>query len=431
MRRRLTGATRRRARARPGRGARCRASASGRTSTGSRASSSSAGYVLNDERGVLLEVEGAGRAVERVPRAARPPRRRRWPWSSASSSRRRAVVGRAGFAIARASRGGAADAPVTPDTATCADCLRELFDPADRRYRYPFINCTNCGPRFTIVRGVPYDRPLTTMAGFRDVRRVPARVRGSGRPPLPRPAERLPGVRAAVTLLDRARAAASSTARSATRSARPPARCAAARIVAVKGIGGYHLACRADDEAAVARAARAQAPRGQAVRADGARTSRRAAALVELDEAARELLLVAGAADRARAAAARGARVAPSVAPGRARARRDAALLAAAPPAARRLSATPLVMTSGNVSDEPIAYRDEDALERLAGDRRPVPRPRPPDRDAHRRLGRRGSSAARVGGRCSCAARAATCPRALAAARAAAGRGRCWPAAPS
>src|SRR5204862_4730119 len=64
------------------------------------------------------------------------------------------------------SSGGEASALVSADSATCDDCLTELFDAADRRYRYPFINCTNCGPRFTIVRGVPYDRPLTTMAAF-------------------------------------------------------------------------------------------------------------------------------------------------------------------------------------------------------------------------------------------------------------------------
>ena len=70
------------------------------------------------------------------------------------------------FAIRESVGGKLPDAPVTPDSATCPDCLRELFDPTDRRFRYPFINCTNCGPRFTIVRGVPYDRPLTTMASF-------------------------------------------------------------------------------------------------------------------------------------------------------------------------------------------------------------------------------------------------------------------------
>ena len=77
-----------------------------------------------------------------------------------------AATGERGFAIAGSASGGEADALVAPDAATCEDCLRELFDPADRRYRYPFVNCTNCGPRYTIVRGVPYDRPLTTMAGF-------------------------------------------------------------------------------------------------------------------------------------------------------------------------------------------------------------------------------------------------------------------------
>src|SRR6202034_3538792 len=70
------------------------------------------------------------------------------------------------FAIAASESAGPRRTLVSADTATCADCLRELADPADRRFGYPFINCTNCGPRFTIVRDVPYDRPLTTMAGF-------------------------------------------------------------------------------------------------------------------------------------------------------------------------------------------------------------------------------------------------------------------------
>ena len=70
------------------------------------------------------------------------------------------------FRIVESERSGEPEALVAPDAATCVDCLAELFDPANRRYRYPFINCTNCGPRFTIVRGVPYDRALTTMASF-------------------------------------------------------------------------------------------------------------------------------------------------------------------------------------------------------------------------------------------------------------------------
>ena len=123
------------------------------------------GFVLNDAAGVLVEVEGAEAAVDsfmaRVAVEA-PPLAvvEGVAWSSC------AVVGAPGFAIRSSLGGGAAQAPVSPDSATCADCVRELNDPADRRYRYPFINCTNCGPRFTIVHGVPYDRPLTAMADF-------------------------------------------------------------------------------------------------------------------------------------------------------------------------------------------------------------------------------------------------------------------------
>ncbi|MCW3063208.1 MAG: hypF, partial [Solirubrobacterales bacterium] len=125
-----------------------------------------AGWVLNDERGVLLEVEGDAATIEDfvVRLAAEAP-----PLATVErvAVEELPATGAPGFAIVESERHGAPAALVSPDTATCADCLRELFDPADRRHRYPFINCTNCGPRFTIVRDVPYDRPLTTMAGFR------------------------------------------------------------------------------------------------------------------------------------------------------------------------------------------------------------------------------------------------------------------------
>ncbi len=124
-----------------------------------------AGYVLNDSRGVLLEVEGDAPAVQRfLARLA--------PEAPPLAVVERVTIeeltpsGAGGFQIRTSPRGETADAPVTPDSTVCADCLRELLDPDDRRHRYPFINCTNCGPRFTIVRGIPYDRPLTTMAEF-------------------------------------------------------------------------------------------------------------------------------------------------------------------------------------------------------------------------------------------------------------------------
>ena len=124
------------------------------------------GYVLNDASGVLLEVQAdprAGRALPGAPRRRGPaPRADR----ARSSPTEIAPTDDTGFAILPSAAGGEPSAAVAPDAATCADCLAEMRDPADRRYRYPFITCTACGPRYTIVTGVPYDRARTTMAGF-------------------------------------------------------------------------------------------------------------------------------------------------------------------------------------------------------------------------------------------------------------------------
>jgi len=310
-----------------------------------------AGWVRNDEHGVVVEAEGDPEAIDRFVARLESDAP---PLARIESVAARGVVprGERGFRIVASERAGDPDAPVAPDSATCDECLAELFDPADRRYRYPFINCTNCGPRFTIVRGVPYDRPLTTMAGFA----MCARCRAEYDDPLDRrfhaqpnacpecgPALRLPG-----------------------HDGNPLAGAGAALreglVLAVKGVGGYHLACRADDERAVA------ALRGQKHREDKpfalmVGSLKAAHALVEL--APQDVQLLTGRARPIVIAPRRAsARVAPSVAP------RSASLGVMLPysPLHHLLLADagrPLVMTSGNVSDEPIAYRDEQALERL------------------------------------------------------------------
>ena len=319
------------------------------------------GWVRNDERGVLLEVEGAPAAVERF--RARligeaPPLAvvERVAWTPA------ALAGERDFAIADSTHGSARDVPVTPDSATCDDCLRELFDPGDRRFRYPFVNCTNCGPRFTIVRGVPYDRPLTTMAGFTMCPLCQAEYDDPGDRRFHAQPNACPACGPRAWLADGGGAeidlgAARDAVEAAARALRD------GRIVAVKGIGGFHLACRADDEEAVA-ALRARKHREERPFALLAGSLDAARQLVELEAPARDELLSPR---RPIVVAPRqpAARVAASVAPGHP----TLGVMLPYSPLHHLLAAdtgSALVLTSGNVSDEPIAYRDDDALARLA-----------------------------------------------------------------
>jgi len=125
-----------------------------------------AGFIGNDTGGVTIEIEGPAERVESFRRRLRdeaPPLSR----IDSVSAREMAATGEAGFRIVASEASGQVSTGIPADAATCADCLRELLDPKDRRYRYPFLNCTNCGPRFTITRRIPYDRPQTSMARFK------------------------------------------------------------------------------------------------------------------------------------------------------------------------------------------------------------------------------------------------------------------------
>ncbi|MBQ8216573.1 MAG: acylphosphatase, partial [Oscillospiraceae bacterium] len=124
------------------------------------------GYIRNSSSGVELELEGERSDLEGFVKALRhsPP-----PLAlieSVEEEYSRELLGFEGFEIRRSLREEKRATLISPDVAICPDCLRELNEPADRRYRYPFINCTNCGPRFTIIKDVPYDRPLTSMGCF-------------------------------------------------------------------------------------------------------------------------------------------------------------------------------------------------------------------------------------------------------------------------
>ncbi len=206
------------------------------------------GFVRNDGAGVEIEVQGSAAALENFLQDLRQPP----PLARIDALRVRELPSQpqdAGSFVIAATGGGAVTADVTPDTAICANCLAELLDPHDRRHRYPFINCTDCGPRYTLTAALPYDRPNTSMAGFalcpacaREYR-DPNDRRFHAQPnacPVCGPRLTLRDADGKPVAVDDVIAAAM-------------ARLLAGEILAIKGLGGFHLVCDAQNAAAVTR----------------------------------------------------------------------------------------------------------------------------------------------------------------------------------
>src|SRR5215208_1946480 len=318
-----------------------------------------AGLVRNDAEGVYIEAEGAPEELDRfllgITQAAPS-----LAVVEVITWRPLAVLEERTFRIEESREGARRRALVSPDVATCKECLAEIFDPADRRYRYPFTNCTNCGPRFTITRSVPYDRAKTTMSHFEmcpeclDEYDDPSDRRFHAQPN----ACHVCGPR--VRLLDKfgheLHGKPEDPILRAARMLRGRA------IMAIKGLGGYHLACDPFDERAV------RTLRGRKMRQD------KPFALMVRDLAqVRELCRVGPEEEALLTSPARpivllerrdDSGIAKAVAPRQ----NTLGVMLAYTPLHHLLMADvgiPLVMTSGNNSDEPVAYRDEEAFEQI------------------------------------------------------------------
>lgn len=316
-----------------------------------------AGWVKNDAAGVDIHVEGGNPAalIARLSSEAPPLAR-----IDAIATGAAACEGLTDFTI-RASTGGAVSTAIGHDTAPCAACLAELFDPANRRYRHPFITCTHCGPRFTVTRRLPYDRPQTSLAPFPlcpDCQREytdPADRRFHAETTC------CPHCGPRLQLLDAAGRPMAGDPMSATLGLLE-----AGRIVAIKGLGGFHLACDARNAATVAalraRKQREEKPFAAMVGAvPPAPTFVRPTddAVTLLESPARPIVLL----PKLPATDA----LLPGVAPGLA----DIGLMLPATPIQHLLFHDApdmvLVMTSANPHGEPLAIGNEEALERLSG----------------------------------------------------------------
>ncbi len=319
------------------------------------------GFVLNDTRGVTIELQGEEQRIEeflrRLTTSDRPP------LAEIKSHEVLEVPvseGEKGFAIRESRAEGAVLSEVSADVAICADCLRELGDEGDFRYRYPFINCTNCGPRYSIVKTIPYDRPNTTMSVFEMCAACAAQYhdvadrRFHAQPvACPRCGPRVwLADRTGKPLLTNNDEAIAETARLLQ----------AGRVVAIKGVGGFHLACDALNNDAVLR-----------LRQRKGRDYKPFAMMAASVEVVRKYAIVDHAAEEVLTSPESpivllprrpGAAIAPAVAEGTS----TLGFMLCYAPLHHLLfgeGLEVLVMTSGNMSDEPLICRNELALERL------------------------------------------------------------------
>jgi len=319
-----------------------------------------AGFIGNDTDGVTIEVEGGAARVEAFLarlRAEAPPLARIDSVAVAELD----AKGESGFRIVASEVLGRVHTGIPADAATCEDCQREMLDPQDRRYRYPFLNCTNCGPRYTITRRIPYDRPQTSMARFKMCAKCQAEYDDPGN----RRFHAQPNAcwECGPWLWLSAPGGTEISGDEAMESC--VSRLAGGAILAIKGIGGFHLAVDATNDGAVMRLRERKQRYGKplAVMVKDVAAAREICDLTEEEEA----LLMTSARPIVLARKKEGSGIATGVAPG---IPWLGVFLPYAPLqhllfADGRLRA--LVMTSANLSEEPIAIDNEEARRRLGG----------------------------------------------------------------
>ncbi len=315
------------------------------------------GWVLNGEEGVEIHLEGAATALEAFVRdlRAQPP-----PAASIAEIDVRSVppVGLREFTIRSSQHRERPTVRISPDLPVCEECLQELFDSSNRRHLYPYINCTNCGPRYTVVLSLPYDRPNTTMKSWPLDDYCSAEYSDPGNRRFHAQPVACPACGPGYYLHPRQNIKTESG-QSITRAAEM---LRDGSILAIKGLGGYHLACDARNAAAVA-----------ALRERKFRKEKPFALMVRNIDLARTVVNLSSAAQAMLTSSARPIVLAPAIVelPGVAPENSELGVMLPYTPLHHLLFASGapdiLVMTSANRSSEPIAYEDDDALQSLAG----------------------------------------------------------------